>query len=239
MRLSVGSLPPAVYWRRRALVLAGVLVLLFLVAQACRSAAASPEDGSAAGDPSPTPTAAAPGTADPGRTPAPTGTGSPRPEPDSPAATGDPSGPPAGEGDQLDPADPAACKDVEMLIIAQTSRAKFPAGTSVQFTIRIENDADRSCRRDIGGNHRELYLRKGTGATKLWSSRDCGGPSGSQVRKLEPGFVTSHYIVWHGRSSASCAGGEPTGDQVEPGNYQLVARLGTAFSEPTEITVTG
>jgi len=221
-------------------VLAGVLVLLFLVAQACRSAAASPEDGAAAaGDPAPTPTAATPGTADPGPTPAPTGTGSPRPEPATSAATGDPSGPPAGEGDQLEPADPAACKDVEMLVTAETSRPKFPAGTSVQFTIRIQNDADRSCRRDIGGDHRELYLRKGTGATKLWSSRDCGGPSGSDVQELEPGFETSHFLVWHGRSSGPCAGGEPTGDQVEPGNYQLVARLGTAFSEPTDITVTG
>jgi len=232
MRLTVGPLPPAVYWRRRAILLGGVLVILFLVAQACMSASAAPEqaagDSSPPADPAGSPTATA-GTAS--RSPtslATAGTGQPTPA--SPA-------PPAGGG--LDPADPDACTDQEMLVIAEPEAASFPGGASVQFTIRVRNDADRSCRRDIGGDHRELYLRRGTGASKVWSSRDCAGPTGSDVRELEPGFETSYFIVWHGESSASCAGGEPAGGQVEPGEYQLIARLGTAHSDPVGITVTG
>lgn len=235
MRLTVGPLPPAVYWRRRAIVLAAVLLVLFLVAQACVSASASPEpeavgeststhtaDPGARDRPTPTAEAASPAPTVPATNP---GTGGATPA--SPAA-------PAGG---LDPAD--ACSDQELLITAQTGRASFPTGASVQFTIRVRNDADRSCWRDIGGDYRELYLRRGTGASKVWSSRDCAPPTGSDPRELEPGFETSYYIVWEGRSSASCAAGEPAGERVEAGDYQLVARLGTALSEPVDITVTG
>jgi hypothetical protein len=240
MRLTVGPLPPAVYWRRRAIVLGGVLVLLFLVAQACMSTAAAPED-TAGGDPA---AAVATATGDPAGQPlrptGPTGaaTGGPSPS----ATRSPPADPPAGAGDpagELDPADPDACTDQEILVTAETDRRRFPVGASVQFTIRIQNGSERTCRRDIGGDQRELYLRKGSGANKVWSTRDCGGPSGSDVRELEPGFETSHFIVWHGGSSGSCAGEEPAGEPVEPGEYQLVARLGTGFSAPVGIVVTG
>ncbi|MGH3682415.1 MAG: hypothetical protein ACRDT2_19445 [Natronosporangium sp.] len=236
MRLTVGPLPPAVYWRRRAIVLGAVLVALFLVAQACMSASASPDNVDAGNSPSPaangpsTP-AAAPQSDPPASAPATTTA------PESPAPP--PADPPDGEpAAALDPADPEACTDEEMLITAETEDESFPGGTSVQFTIRIENDSDRSCRRDVGGDHRELYLRKGTGATKLWSSRDCGGPSGSQVEELAPGFERSHFIVWHGDASDSCQDGAPDGEPVPPGDYQLIARLGTAYSKPVQITVT-
>lgn len=233
MRLTVGPLPPAVYWRRRAILLGAVLVALFLVAQACMSAAASPEDGNAENPPSPvaagTPTATAPSTAAPRSDPPSSAPASSAPASSAPAGSAPPSTVLAG---------PEVCTDEEMLITAETEDKSFASGTSVQFTIRIENDSDRSCRRDIGGDHRELYLRKGTGATKLWSSRDCAGPSGSEVQELAPGFETSHFIVWHGESSDSCADGAPAGEPVAPGDYQLTARLGTAYGKPVPVTVT-
>ena len=39
MRLTVGPLPPAVYWRRRAVVLGGVIAVIFTLTYACSSAA--------------------------------------------------------------------------------------------------------------------------------------------------------------------------------------------------------
>jgi hypothetical protein len=230
MRLTVGPLPSAVYWRRRAIVLSAVLVLLFLVAQACMSAAASPE-GPDAGGASPSPPSSS-------TTPPQTG---PAGGPTASAPTADQLEPAGdeGAGPPLEPAGPDACTDQEMLITAESEQASFPGGTSVQFTIRIRNDSDRTCRRDIGGDHRELYLRQGTGATKVWSTRDCGGPTGSDPRELAPGFEISHFIVWQGQSSRTCQGGEPAGGQVAAGEYQLTARLGTAHSQPITITVTG
>jgi hypothetical protein len=238
MRLTVGPLPPAVYWRRRAIVLGAVLLVLFVVAQACLSGAASPEEP-AGGQPASDPPAGSGAGAGPT---GPAASGGPD-QPDAPA-TGSPAGevPAGAPSDGRSPTAPAptgpgACTDEEMRITAEADRTSFQVGTRVQFTIRIRNDSDRTCRRDIGGDRRELYLRRGTGAAKVWSSRDCGGPAGSEVRELAPGFETSHWTVWDGRASDACDGDEPAGEPVAPGEYQLVARLGTDYSEPLTITV--
>ncbi|HEY8474612.1 MAG TPA: hypothetical protein VIL37_18505 [Natronosporangium sp.] len=224
MRLTVGPLPPAVYWRRRAIVLGGVLLVLFLVAQACMSASASSEK-SATPEPTVSGAPTAPATTLPA-TPTSTPTG-------SPPAT--PSGTPTGTASATPPV-PNACTDDELAVTAEADRTEFPQGTSVQFTIRIQNAADRACNRDIGGDLRELFLRTSEGG-KVWSSRDCNPPAGSQVTELEPDFDSSYWTVWSGRASDECDGPEPGGELVPPGEYELVARLGTAYSEPLPITI--
>jgi hypothetical protein len=231
MRLTVGPLPPAVYWRRRAIVLSGVLLALFLVAQACMSASASPENRSSnepSDPPSPTLTTRhTPPTGSPAGSPRATPTGGTT---TGPAATGNPTA--------TAPPDPDACTDAEMLVTAVATRTEFAAGTSVRFTIRIRNDSDRACNRDIGGDLRELYLRAAEGGGKVWSSRDCDPPSGTDVQELPPGFAAEFWADWTGEASDSCDGAKPAGEQVPPGDYELVARLGTAYSEPVPIAVT-
>ena len=223
MRLTVGPLPPAVYWRRRAIALGAVLLALFLVAQACMSASASPEQrsnsqpGGASG--SPLPSAAVGSTTAPAT--------QPPSEPAQEPTTG-PSNPPA---------DAETCTNDEMLIIAEAERTAFSGGTEVQFTIRIRNDSDRTCHRDVGGDLRELYLREAEGTTKLWSSRECGAPTGTDLEELTPSFEAEHWVVWNGRASDSCDDDEPAGELVPPGEYELVARLGTAYGDPVPITI--
>lgn len=142
---------------------------------------------------------------------------------------------PVGAGDP--PSDEAICTDDEMLVTAEADRAEFSLGDRVQFTLWIRNDSDRSCYRDVGGDERELYLRQGTGTTRVWSSRDCQPPTGTELRELPPAFVTKHYIDWNGKASSFCQGAEPAGPTVAPGEYELVARLGSAHSEPVQIVV--
>ena len=227
MRLTVGPLPPSVYWRRRALVLGAALLLVFLVAQACLAATASPGQETS-GDSSDDPV---PPTTSPPLLPPPTA-----------PSTGLPAFPPVvepggGGTGQLDPDAPAGdrCGDDDMLITAEADRTTFVAGDPVRFTILIRNDSGRTCVRDIGGDHRELYLIQGTGANKVWSTRHCGGPTGSEVAELAPGFVTSHFIDWDGLTSATCDSGARL--PVPAGQYLLYARLGTALSGPLEITI--
>src|SRR5690348_2708657 len=45
MKLTVGPLAPAVYWRRRVLVIAGLLVVVLAIVYACRGATASSAEG--------------------------------------------------------------------------------------------------------------------------------------------------------------------------------------------------
>jgi hypothetical protein len=224
MRLTVGPLPPSVYWRRRALVLAGALLVLFLVAQACMAATASPDGGvSQEGTPPPTTPPAA-------ESPTAPATAAPPDQPDATETADPPPAPPAGTGDQ--------CEDDEMLVTAEAERTSFAAGEQVRFTIRIRNSSNRACVRDIGGDLRELYLIQGTGANKVWSTQHCGGPTGSEERELPPNFVTTYYIDFDGRTSTSCdADDQPAGPRVTPGSYQLFARLGTVYSEPLALTI--
>jgi hypothetical protein len=207
--------------------LGAVLVVLFLVAQACMSASASPEGGTGGGAPSsspPSPVAgesSTPAGADPPETP----------DGEADPATVDPAEAP-------DPPAEGGCTNDDMLITAEAEPASFARGEQSTFTIRIRNDSGGSCRRDVGGDRRELYLRRGSGASKVWSSRECGAPTGTDAQELPPAFEKEHYLVWNGRASDSCNdAGEPAGELLEPGEYELVARLGTDYSDPLPITV--
>src|SRR6266576_1376401 len=61
MNLTVGPLPPAVYWRRRALVAGGLLLLVLLVAYSCGGSSGSGSTGQhASRNTAPTGTAPAP-----------------------------------------------------------------------------------------------------------------------------------------------------------------------------------
>lgn len=211
--------------------LGGVLLAVFLMAQACMATSAGSGDGEAADGSSGSPSAPAdPASASPGSASS------------TPPDSGDPEGgvPEAGASNQpaegKDGGAPPGpeCTDEEMRVVARAERTEFdPEVDQVRFTIVIGNDSGRTCSRDIGGALRELYLIKGTGADKAWSSRHCGAPEGNSQEELSPDFETSHWLVWNGRDSSSCDGD----DTVPPGDYRLIARLGTVYSEPVEITL--
>jgi hypothetical protein len=225
MRLTVGPLPASVYWRRRVIVLGAALLLVFLVAQACIAASAAPGDDPGAAPPSlgSTPASTVPATSPVAGTP-----------PDAPDGGGDRPGdpplvPPPGDGE--------ICADDEMRITATAQPTVFSPGDEVRLAIRIRNDSDRTCRRDIGGDLRELWLIQGTGADKIFSSQHCSGPRGSNDAVLGPGHEEEYFLAWHGRTSSTCDGDEPGGPVAEPGEYRLYARLGRLHSEPVELTI--
>ncbi|QSB15057.1 hypothetical protein JQS43_01350 [Natronosporangium hydrolyticum] len=234
MRLTVGPLPPAVYWRRRALVLGAILLVLFLVAQACMAASASQDGDTAA--PTPTSTSSPPGQPSPPGSPAPD---DPTGDPTDPEATEDADADPEPSGLAEDDLGEAGCTDDELLVVAEAEPTTVGSGEATTFTIRYQNSSDRACQRDIGDGRRELFLRAGPGSPPLWSSRDCQDLRGSNVQELAPGIENEHFIAWQGRGSEACDGAAAAGDPLPPGDYQLIARVGTAHSEPVTITVSG
>ncbi|MGI5212986.1 hypothetical protein [Plantactinospora sp. CA-290183] len=239
MRLTVGPLPSAVYWRRRAVVLGAALLFLIVLVYSCTRT--GDETGRN-------------GTANPGQSPGPSPVLTPEsggPEPgasESGAPEGDPSDAPAGE--ELPPVEPAGggavppaappveggCTDEEMSVVPLASRTTARRGEPIELRLRIKNVSDRTCSRDVGAAMQELFVK--SGARKIWSSDVCGNVQTNEVYSFPPTHENEYKIVWNGRESSKCASGLATGPYPAAGSYQLLGRLATKLSEPVKITIT-
>lgn len=217
MRLTVGPLPPAVYWRRRAVVLGGLVLAIAVYLYSCGGTRSAGSGDTATG-------------------------GTRSPDPTSTLLTPVVDWPPASRGSSTAPSGPPAsgtpggeCTDTELAVTVSTdgNRTEFAAGSYVRFYLKIKNVSTRSCSRDIGPTYQELRLVQGT--AKVWSSDDCGGPTGSFLRTLAPGEELDDFnVTWNGRASTNC--------QTKPvpaaGGYQLTGRVGTKWSVPVALTLT-
>ncbi|WP_320067805.1 hypothetical protein [Micromonospora sp. RTGN7] len=250
MRLTVGPLPPAVYWRRRVVVLGAGLLFLIVLLYSCNGVGdtgTTPQSKS-------TPTAtAAPGAGDPPAAPAPSGsvlfpqTGAPPDgsdgsggDPDSSAAPAPTAGPVGNDGPAA-PAGPGSgdgtCTDAEISVTPVALSTSVPEKTGVSLQLKIKNKSNRTCSRDVGANSQELYVK--AGAEKVWSSDTCGNVKGSDVQSFTPGFERSYQVDWNGRDSSQCKDGLASGPFPKAGAYQVFGRLDTKLSEPAKLTITG
>ncbi|MCP2325822.1 hypothetical protein HDA40_004329 [Hamadaea flava] len=224
MRLTVGPLPAAVYWRRRAVVLGGVLIVALLVSYACTSGPKT----SASGNPSSTrsPSAAATGNNVPANEVSPTASPSASAAPTQTALASD------------EPVDPRACTDAELKVTAKPVQTSVNRGASVLIYLYIKNVSNRTCTRDIGPDLQELRVVQG--AEKIWSSDDCDPPRGTNVHTFQQGLEVSFNVEWNGKLSTSCsttAKRTPTGPAPDPGKYQVVGRVGTKLSDGVTLTI--
>lgn len=220
MRLVVGPLPASVYWRRRAVVLGGALLGVLIVVYSCNTA----------------------GKTSPAATPAKTETSPaqlpPTPSPTPAQATQAAHSPVTTIAPVVVDAD--TCTDAEISVKAVAPKTSLESGAEVQLTLLIKNISNRQCTRDVGPDQQELRIVLGT--EKIWSSDDCDGPTGVDVRTFPPNHERSYVARWNGKSSSVCstsAKHTPAGPEPEPGEYQLIGRVGTDLSEPVTLKITG
>ena len=234
MRLTVGPLPPAVYWRRRAVVLGAGLLFLIVVAYSCsgpddsgRNSAKNGRSPSPSATPSATGLILTPESGQPSATAEPTGV-------IQPAGPAEPSTPPTVQA--APPPAEGACTDQEMRVTPVPSQTTAKQGAVIQLKLRIRNTSNRTCSRDVGADLQELYIARG--AEKVWSSDTCGTARGSDIRTFPPSIENEYQVDWNGRDSSRCDGGLASGPYPEAGEYQVFARLGTKLSDPVKLTIT-
>lgn len=238
MRLTVGPLPPAVYWRRRAVVLGAVFLFLVVVFYSSWSSSEEPANKNASGQEQ-----SSGGSAADSETPV--GTEQPDPPGDSGDAGGaaPPHSEPSEAADVDDPppaapvSDDGTCADDEISVTAVAQPVSVGQGGAVDLQLKIKNNSDRTCSRDVGADLQELFLK--AGAAKIWSSDSCGTAEGSDVQSFTPSSERSYRVTWNGNDDTRCQGGVAIGPEAPPGTYLVVARVGTKHSEPVELTVTG
>lgn len=219
MRLTVGPLPAAVYWRRRAVVLVGFIIVALIIFYSCGDALSS----NAGAQPSVTPSASsAPSTT----------TDQPRPTTRTPTPT------PTPTAFTLPTATAASgpCTDAEISVTVKASAPQVTRGSTVDLTITLTNTSTRTCSRDVGADVQELRVLDG--AAIVWSSDDCNANTGTDVRSFGPGKGVSFTRTWDGRYSRTAAGKIcANAPALEPREYQLVGRLSQKLSEPFSLRV--
>ncbi len=221
----VGPEESSTYWRRRAIVLVAMAVLLWLGWMAVGAAIGS-SDADEAAAPAPTPTY--------GLSIAP----SEEPADVADAEAGDAASPEAtGAGEDADvdasPSPGGPCLDGDVEVAAETAGSSTEEGQGLGLTMTVTNTGTLSCTRDVGAGANELTISSGT--TVVWSSDHCNPSDAVSDVLLEPGEPWSTAMTWPGIASAS--GCQADQALVTAGTYSFVARNGSVTSQPAPVVV--
>lgn len=225
----VGSLPPRVYWKRRALGIVIVLALAvvpFLLLGGRDASEAAGAGATRSADPVGTPQLElVPAEPVDMSTTAPTTTAQAT---TSPPATSGPAPTTAA------PAAPGPCTDAMLGVTAGSEQPQYSAQDKPTLLMTVQNVSPQPCVRDLGTAQQEWGLFDGD--VRLWGSNDCLSDPAANVQTLQPGQQVVLRVDWSGLSSdRQCT---ESRQRLAPGDYQLRARIGTAQSPNATLTLT-
>jgi hypothetical protein len=240
-----------VYWRRRAVVLGALLLVVILLFVACSGSNdknTNRGQNTSSQSPIPAPASSTPedqpsfSDAQPGGGPSLPAPGDLTAQPtlgdgtaDGTGASGAPNGQNPGNNANVTAPTGATCADTEMSVIPAPASTTVRRGTPVVVRLTIKNVSARTCSRDVGADPQELYIDQG--ARKYWSSDTCSTARNSDVRQFAAGAERQYSVTWNGRQSSKCAGGQAAGPAPPPGQFEIRGRLGTKISEPVILTI--
>ena len=225
----MGPLPAAVYWRRRALVLGVLLVIVLLITYSCGGSSPSRADDGRHANGSGLHTVA------PSGSPASVPTVTPSILESAPPSGSVTPSTPSASGPVVD------CTDTDISVrvsISPTSATttKLQYGGTFLLKLVIANTSDHACTRDVGAVPEQVLIEHGT--TKIWSSDDCTSSTARahDVRTFNPADAISAQVSWSSYEiTTSTCKRSPTPAAV--GAYQLIGRVGTKYSTPTAFTI--
>ncbi len=221
----VGPEQPSTYWRRRAGVIAALLVVLWVGWLLVRSAFGLGGDPGAQ-TPQAEPSfgltmSASPEAADASATPAP-----------NPSASTDPSGSPAASPSPS-PSATDACTDADVEVVASAAGSSTSVGSGMALSMTVTNTGKTACSRDVGAGANELRIT--SGSALVWSSDFCNASTAEDIVDLAAGTPFTTSVTWPGRVTAKdCPANQPL---AQPGSYKVIARNGAVESEPVTFTV--
>jgi hypothetical protein len=194
----VGHLPASVYWFRRGLVLAVVVVLVFLISRLFSGGGDA--QNTAATDPQPNPSGAPPASG-PSTSPSTTSTRTPTPKPTK----------------TTPPAD-LACKGSDVRIDALPGNRKIVSGSVLNFVVQLA-PVDDECKATI--NNDKLTVTVMSGKDLIWSTSQCSKVIQTATLVVAKGKQAAVTVPWNGhRSGPGCLPGQPV---AKPGTYVVKA----------------
>lgn len=261
MKMTVGPLPPAVYWRRRAVLLAVLLLVLFGFSRCVMSAFGDEKPGRDAGALSTSPSSAP--ELDSSASPdldAPLG-----PTPDQPVGEptdgASPSGLPGADPGATDPgaggadgggADGSGTDGGAAAPVVPAPARPSPAPVRVCAAAELFVGASperpeykvgtmprlRLTVRNVSATPcvtdlgaTRQELRVTSGGARIWSSDDCSPTRGTDLVALAAGAQRTYTMTWSGKTSTPRCATFRL--RAEAGTYRVWARLGGTLSTPT------
>jgi hypothetical protein len=205
IRNPVGPQPPNVYWRRRLLVLIGivaVIVVILLIAFA-------PKGGA---------TKAA-------------GTESPKPH----ATTVDPDPQFSGSADPTDAASAGACSPGVVTITPITDAATYASGAQPQLSMSITNSGAKACSLDVGTKAQDYVITSGADPIWNSADCQSDAASNVQTLQPGKTLTTQPFAWSRARSSKdSCSAADPAQVTAGGASYHLQVKLGNITSKGTK-----
>lgn len=208
----VGDLAPSVYWRRRILLLAALLLaMISTYALFFRGG----------GNKAPNANGAFRSTG--GSTSGTSSTGS--------SAAGSTT---AGSN----PASSAAarpCQPSQLTVTAASDAGSYPAGAKPRVAIVVTNRGPAPCVQDLADS--QIELRVYNGSARVWGSHDCQVQPGTSVATLPVGQPIRRAVEWSGLSSRPGCAGVRT--RVGAGTYTLYAYLAGHSGKASRFSLAG
>lgn len=199
----VGHLPASVYWFRRGLVLAVLVVLIVLISNLFGGGDAQ---NAAASDPEPNPTTAPPAST-PTSTPTSAGTT---------AATKTPT--PTPKPTKTTPPTDLPCKSSDVTVTALPANRKIVSGSMLNFVVQLVPTGD-GCKAAVGAD--QLTVTVMSGKDLIWSTTQCERAVQNATLVVAKGKQAAVTVPWDGhRSRPGCLPGQPV---AKPGTYVVKA----------------
>jgi hypothetical protein len=199
----VGPEPAQTYWIRRAVLAAGVLLVVVLLLQLV---------GGGDGDDDRLAQERATATATPSPGPTPTASADLSATPD-PSASATPSA--------------ASCTDEVLQVEAVAGEESYAVGEQPRLELRVTNTGTAPCSRDLGQAQVELQVVSGD--DRIWSSDDCAPGGEADLTVLQPGAAETSTVTWPGtRSQPGCQGDD---EPADAGTYRVLGRVGELTEE--------
>jgi hypothetical protein len=208
----VGSLPPRVYWRRRAVLLAvlgAVILLLTLTVHALGSKGSGARAGASTSDVSHTSSA-----------------------PPSTNATR-PSTPPVASSTGASSA-VVPCSVGQLVIAAASDKATYKIGDQPVVALQVTNTGVLPCSEALGDA--QIEFRIYNGAARVWGSHDCKIDQTPDVETLPVNSTVAKTVTWSGYSSETNCG---VRQRVGAGTYTLSAYLAGTLGKTAQFAITG
>ena len=223
------------YWRRRVLLLAGVIAVIGIFVWSCspqdpaqkpprQTAAAATSSAAQPSAAQPTESGAAPASVRATASPEPTAKAqqtskaqqTPKPRPTGRKRAG-----------VRAHSQGSGCAPGDVVITLLESQQSYQQPAEPRFTIYVVNTAGRTCTFDAGP--RSLRLVVESGPVHEWSPADCVHHSNSGIVRLAQGVPFTKHVSWNRlRSAPGCAS---SGQAALPGTYTATVTYGAVHSQ--------